>query len=521
MQTVAGVLATGVAYYVYQRVKQDSHDGEEQRCKPPLCDYVDPVGVSGLYRSLRASNENRFLDFVQQEIDNVGKRVGRPLRTVSVRVLFFQDAIFTFDPLNVQAILGLRFDDFELGTSRIEGFRPYLGTGIFAAVGKQWEFSRNLLRPHLFRSRIDLEQGERHVQAFITALERRREQSGWTQFTDLQDLFFHYTLDSTIEFLFGHNVNSQLGEETDSHARDVNFSKAIHESQSGISLSAKLGPFYWLAHTREFKRHLKTINEAVDPWIDAAIKQRQEDEENCLEKGTGTQQENCSMLYALTKQTQDPVELRNQLLSLLVAGHDTTASTLAWFIILMADPRNEAIFHRLRASIIDDFGDYTVPKEVTFGRVKSCRYLQWCIDETLRLYPAVPMNIRVAKRDTSLPTGGGPEGLSPIILKRGEEVTFSVHLMHRCKEIWGEDANVFRPERWENKPSRWNYVPFNDGPRSCIGQQYAMVRIAHLVIRLLQRVDTVDGSHLGEVGQHLTLVNLPDHGVKVRMRFAE
>ncbi|RCI08823.1 hypothetical protein L249_4841 [Ophiocordyceps polyrhachis-furcata BCC 54312] len=518
MQTVAGVLATGVAYYVYQRVR-DSPDGEKESCKPPLCDYVDPIGVSGLYRSLRASNENRFLDFVQEEIDSVGRRVGRPLRTVSVRVLFFQNAIFTFDPLNVQAILGLRFDDFELGTSRIEGFRPYLGTGIFAAVGKQWELSRNLLRPHLFRSRIDLEQGERHVQAFITALDRRREPSRWTKLTDLQDLFFHYTLDSTIEFLFGRNVNSQLGEET----QDVSFSKAIHQSQSGISLSAKLGPFYWLAHTPEFKRHLKTINQVVDPWIDAAIKQRQTEEE--------VEQENCPLLYALTKQTEDPIELRNQLLSLLVAGHDTTASTLAWFVILMADRRNEAIFQRLRASILDHFGDGSDPKEVTFGRVKSCRYLQWCIDETLRLYPAVPMNIRVAKRDTCLPTGGGPEGLSPILLKRGEEVTFShlirrsqrkqVHLMHRCKEIWGEDADVFRPERWENKPSRWNYVPFNDGPRSCIGQQYAMVRIAHLVIRLLQRVDGLDGSQLGSVGQHLTLVNLPDNGVKVRLRFAD
>ncbi|RDA93472.1 hypothetical protein CP533_2649 [Ophiocordyceps camponoti-saundersi (nom. inval.)] len=517
MQTVAVVLATGLAYYVYKRV---SNDAGKEDCKPPLCEYVDPVGVSGLYRSLRASNENRFLPFVQEEIDIVRKRVGRPVRTVSVRVLFFKDAIFTFDPQNIQAILGLRFDDFELGTSRTEGFRPYLGTGIFAAVGKQWENSRNLIRPHLFRSKIDLQQGERHVQAFITALERRLESSRWTKLTNLQDLFFHYTLDSTIEFLFGHNLNSQLGEETEAHAQDVNLSKAIHQSQASISLSAKLGPFYWLAHTPEFKRVLKTINQNVDPWIEAAIKQTQEEEQNGLERGQA-EQENCALLNALTKQTQDPIELRNQLLSLLVAGHDTTASTLAWFIILMADTRYEAIFQRLRASIVEAFGHYSDPKEVTFGGIKSCRYLQWCIDETLRLYPAVPMNIRVAKRDTCLPTGGGPEGLSPIILKKGEEVTFSLHLMHRCKEIWGEDANVFRPERWETKPSRWSYLPFNDGPRSCIGQQYAMVRIAHLIIRLLQRVDAIDGSRLGSVGQHLTLVNLPDKGVNVRVRFAE
>ncbi|PFH56668.1 hypothetical protein XA68_16176 [Ophiocordyceps unilateralis] len=514
MQTLTGVVATGIAYYVYQKVKESS---SSQACdRPPLCDYSEPIGLSGLYLSLQANNNNRFLDFVREYIDDTRKRFGRPLRTVAFRVLFFQDALFTLDPDNIRTILGLKFEDFELGISRVEGFRPYLGNGIFAATGKQWEHSRELLRPHFFRSKLEIGRGERHVQALITALERRMEPAtGWTQLTDLQELFFRYTLDSTVDFLFGQSVDTQLGEKTDTYERDVNLSKAIHKTQSGISLGARLGPFYSWAHTADFKRAVNTVNEVIDGWILAAIEQRKAAEKEEAE------QDKFGLLQALTKQTQDPLELRNQLLSLLTAGHDTTASTLAWFFVLMADGRNEVIFHRLRSAIIHDFGEYADRKEVTFGSIKSCQYLQWCINETLRLYPAVPLNIRVANKDTLLPTGGGADGLSPISLKKGEEVTFSVHLMHRCKEIWGQDAHVFRPERWEEKPSRWDYLPFNDGPRNCIGQQYAMVRIAHLLIRLLQRIDAMDGSHLEPARQQLTLVNLPASGVQVRVKFAE
>ena len=70
--------------------------------------------------------------------------------------------------------------------------------------------------------------------------------------------------------------------------------------------------------------------------------------------------------------------------------------------------------------------------------------------KALRLHPIVPGNGRVAIVDTTLPVGGGPDGKSPIFIKAGQQVNYVVYVMHRRKDLYGEDADEFRPERWES-----------------------------------------------------------------------
>jgi cytochrome P450 len=93
----------------------------------------------------------------------------------------------------------------------------------------------------------------------------------------------------------------------------------------------------------------------------------------------------------------------------------------------------------------------------------------------LRLYPSVPVNSRAALKMTTLPTGGGRDGKSPILVRRGEGVGYCVYAMHRRKDIYGPDAEEFRPERWEApnmKDLGYAYLPFNGGPRICLGRTY-------------------------------------------------
>jgi len=76
---------------------------------------------------------------------------------------------------------------------------------------------------------------------------------------------------------------------------------------------------------------------------------------------------------------------------------------------------------------------------------------------------------------TTLPTGGGEDGKSPILVRRGEAVGYCVYAMHRRKDIYGPDAEQFRPERWEEEELKdigWAYLPFNGGPRICLGRTY-------------------------------------------------
>jgi hypothetical protein len=136
----------------------------------------------------------------------------------------------------------------------------------------------------------------------------------------------------------------------------------------------------------------------------------------------------------------------------------------------------------------------------------------------LRLYPPVPVNTRTAEETTILPTGGGPDGSSPVLIRRGENVAFCVYAMHRRHDLYGDDAEEFRPDRWnEDLPlyrdemnATWGYLPFNGGPRVCLGRKspslayalynlpnvkpiedFALIEASCTVIRILQRYPKV------------------------------
>lgn len=75
----------------------------------------------------------------------------------------------------------------------------------------------------------------------------------------------------------------------------------------------------------------------------------------------------------------------------------------------------------------------------------------------------VPTNTRSALRDTTLPRGGGPNGLSPVFVPAGKNVQYTVFVMHRDKTVWGDDVEEFRPDRWNGRKAGWDYLPFNGG----------------------------------------------------------
>ena len=95
--------------------------------------------------------------------------------------------------------------------------------------------------------------------------------------------------------------------------------------------------------------------------------------------------------------------------------------------------------------------------------------------------------------------------------------------MHHRRDLWGEDADAFRPDRWAGRRPGWEYLPFNGGPRICIGQQFALTEASYVTVRLLQRFDRIDAEPLakGPVRHGLTLTNCPADGVKVRLHAAE
>lgn len=139
--------------------------------------------------------------------------------------------------------------------------------------------------------------------------------------------------------------------------------------------------------------------------------------------------------------------------------------------------------------------------------------------ETLRLYPVVPYNVRLALKDTTLPLGGGPDGQSPIGILKDDIVSYSTLIMQRRPDLTPSVLD-FSPERWETwQPRPWNYIPFNGGPRICIGQQFALTEMGYTIVRLLQRFGGLEG-FMGEMDggkpvMKAEIVLQPGQGVKV------
>jgi hypothetical protein len=189
-----------------------------------------------------------------------------------------------------------------------------------------------------------------------------------------------------------------------------------------LATRSRFADKYWLSNPKGFKEACKACHDFIDHFVRLALSKNLQEKE--LEKGTNGK-EKYVFLDALVKQTRDPIELRSQLLHILLAGRDTTASHLGWlFMSLSKDP---ARYQKLRNIVLDEFGTYDNPKEITFSKLKGCSFLQQCNNESLRLYPVVPVNSRFANKDTILPRGGGKDGKSKVFVPRGTAVDYSVH----------------------------------------------------------------------------------------------
>jgi cytochrome P450 len=378
-----------------------------------------------------------------------------------------QVIVHTAEPKNMQAILATNFNDYSIGTLRQKQFEIILGKGIFNADGAAWSHARALFRPIFVRDAInDLDETERASKILVDALPAGS--SGWTEKVDLMPLFYRFTLDTATAFIFGESVESQTAA-LDTNATGgkreefAKFTESFSVIQDYAAWRMRLQSLYWLADGPK----LRAANGAIRKFANRIINKT-------LNGHVGPdnkygQPEKYSIVEELTKATQDPLEIRDNVISLLAAGRDTTSALLSWIFYLLAV--HPDVYAKLRQIIVQDFGENSL-KNPTFAELKSCRYLQYVISETLRLYPTVPGNIKHAIKDTILPVGGGPDGTQPLAVKKGSIIAMMVYLMHRRPDIWGEDADQFRPERWGDVKRDWSFIPFSGGPRICLGRKF-------------------------------------------------
>lgn len=515
-------------YYRYKACRAKAH----KQLAPVYTKYNFPLGIPWIVGLAKAGKKNKINEQLQADIVDSGRLTIR--NEVITQFLFM-----TSDPENMKAILATQFEDFNLG-DRYKQMLPLLGDGIFTLDGGGWHHSRTLLRPQFSREQIShVVALEGHVKSLISRLvtaykhtkenqENKDLASTQPIFLDLQELFHMLSMDSATEFFFGESVKLLSG--GNSNMPDATkFGEAFDIAQEGLMKRAQAQKLYYLVNSKKFRDACKTCRDMTEYYVKSAIQRVEIKAANASEK---EQEPNPNEPYVfmdeLAKITTDVNILRDQALNLLIAGRDTVASLLSWLFFSLAT--NPEVFERLRQQVLEEFGTDT--SKITFSSLKRCRYLQYTINETLRLYPTVPSNVRTAVKDTTLPRGGGPDESSPIFIPKGANVLYHVYGMHRNKDIWGPDADIFRPERWgepnagrlNNHP--WAYLPFNGGPRICLGQQYALTETSYVVVRFLQHFkgivaapELLDGESKEELQLTLTLQKglplmfIPDDGI--------
>ncbi|KAH7929018.1 cytochrome P450 [Leucogyrophana mollusca] len=421
--------------------------------------------------------------------------------TFNTRMLF-EDDIMTVEPKHIKIILATDFDNYIKGDTFKATMFSVLGSGIFNSDGGMWKFHRSMTRPFFNHDRIShFNIFDRHADEAITQM-KLRLRGGFA--VDVQDLFFRFTLDSATEFLFGYCVDTISAglpyphdvippEAPTGKAKTAeDFAYAFAQVQYALSsrlTKGQMWPLFELFGDKT-EKHMKVVNAFIQPIMEEAIEKRRLASQSLEEPLKGASDDD-TLIDHLVRLTTDPVVLQDEVLNILTAARDTTASTLTFAIYFLAT--HPHILTRLREEILTKVGRTNRP---TYDDIREMKYLRAFINETLRLFPVLPFNVRESVNATTWPSPNPDE--KPFYIPAKTNVTYSVFLMHRRKDLWGPDAEEFDPDRFLDErlqkyltPNPFIFLPFNAGPRICLGQQFAYNEISFLLIRILQNFSSM------------------------------
>ena len=445
-------------------------------CAEPVTDTNRlPGGVDHLLSILSYRGSNILDDLLIPRFSKLGPNF--------VETIFGHRTFHISDPENFKAILGTNWDRFGVGPARAGAFGPFISKGILCTDGHEWKHARGLAAPTFARKELnDFESIEGHVQDLLQVLPKAVEgDQGWTAEIDLLPKFNNLTLDVASEFFLGEAAGIQLksvyGHRNASMEKvECDEDKVIREASKDFPWAFELSAnytmqralmqrFWYLRDGFLYRKALSISHRYINALAHKALRLRKD------KLGDLHEPKHPRFMDELATSTQDPQEIHDTVLTMILAGRDTTAGLLSWIIFFLA--RHPAVYSRLRSEIIEQFGTHTAPDEYTYPKLRSVQYLQYIINEVLRVHGSVTLTNRTCLADTVLPTGGGSDGKQPMLIQQGEPLFLYFYALHRREDIWGADAKEFRPERWEGrKIGGWDYIPFGGGPRICIGRKY-------------------------------------------------
>ncbi len=367
------------------------------------------------------------------------------------------------DPAIVEDILVGRSRLFQKDRFLRTSLRPVLGDGLLSSEGDFWRRQRRLAQPAFHRDRIRA-YGDIMVRHATRLTQRWRDGEERDVHADMMRL----TLEIVAEALFGADVGGQAGE----------VAEALEDILDVVSDT--LGLFFPILNQlptpkrRRFERAVATLDRIIYGMIEAG-----------RAKG-GDGDDLLSMLLAARDEDGSRMsdkQLRDECITLFLAGHETTAINLSWTFLLLSCHRD------VRAALEAEVDRVVGDRAPTTADVSQLPLASRVIAESMRLYPPAWSMGREAREDLEL---------AGYRVRAGDQIWFCPWAIHRDRR-WFDAPDEFRPERWDGDLAktlpRFAYFPFGGGPRLCIGQAFAQMEAVLVLATIVRafRVD-VDGS---------------------------
>lgn len=430
-----------------------------------------------LLKNMPSMGKNILTHFYENE-KKLGTTYENPVPTVRI--------IATSEPDFMRYVLQTNHRNYKKGRS-YEVLKLILGNGLVTSNGKFWQKQRRLAQPAFHKKNLeDLFKVMGGVaKEYFTELDKKKGTE-----VDIAREMMAVTAKIALKSLFSDNPEEDL---------DAVYN-SMTEAQRYIS-DVLNNPFSQLWHPfTGRKRKFKNDMAVLDGVVLKAIANRRKNKE----KHPDLLQMMMDATYEDSNEQMNDQQLKDEMITMFSAGHETSANALAWTLYLLA--QHPEIVAKMRKEISEVVGN-ELPE---FHNIRQLTYVRQVIEEGMRLYPPVWGVSRTALAD---------DEYRGIKIKKKDVVFCLIYNAHRSEELYKNSATFdpdrFAPEKVKEMP-KMSYLPFGGGPRLCIGNMFALMEMQLILVGLMQRYDfdLVDN----QVIDPEALVTLrPRYGIKMNL----
>lgn len=481
--------------------------------------FGDALGMAKVPDAIIQKYEGSYLSFIKGALGgDLQTLAGGPLFLILAKYYTDYGPIFNLsfgpksflvvsDPVMAKHILRSSPEDYCKGMLA-EILEPIMGQGLIPADPETWKVRRRAIVPGFHKRWLN-----RMINLFGDCGERLVDdlavKSKQAVIVDMEERFGSITLDIIGKSIFNFDFGSTTKESPVVKAVYRVLRESEHRSSSFIPYWDLPYADQWMGGQVEFRKDMTMLDDILANLINRAVTSRKEASVEELEERDNS--DDPSLLRFLVDMRGEDLTsrvLRDDLMTMLIAGHETTACMLTWtlFELSRGDP---GMLKEVQAEVRTILKGKDKPD---YDDIVAMEKLRFSLIEALRLYPEPPVLIRRARTADSLPPGG-TDLRDGVKILRGTDIFISTWNLHRSPELW-DNAEKYDPTRWERpfknmgvtgwegyRPDKINglypneiatdfaFLPFGGGKRKCVGDQFAMMEATATMAMMLNKFD--------------------------------